>query len=378
MIERRKNWTNILFLTLTPVIGIVGTGIYVFRYGIVGWEPLLCLGFYLLIGLSVTAGYHRYFSHKSYECHPVLQGFFLFFGAMALENSLLQWASDHRHHHRYVDTEEDPYNIGRGGLWAHILWIFYSTPTDRPHDNVRDLMKNKLVLWQHRWSVGIGIIAGLGLPTLIGAAFGRPIGGLLWGGFLRIVIIHHTTFFVNSFAHLYGSRPYSNDNSARDNWLLAFVTNGEGYHNFHHKFPSDFRNGIRWFDWDPTKWFIQGLRVFGLVQKVKRTPQAVIDRARLRMTQLKVEPRLHRASPEVRQAVRKCLDNAHQSLERAIEIWDEVQTKYQEMRARGRQNAAALAEIIRTKIREYEECLDHARREWRVALRMLRQVPEAI
>ena len=105
----------------------------------------------------------------------------------------------------------------------------------------------------------IGIVCGLGIPTLIGWAFGDPLGGLLWGGFLRVVVIHHTTFFVNSIAHLYGTRPYTEENSARDNPWVALVTNGEGYHNFHHRFPTDFRNGLRWYQWDPSKWWIRGL-----------------------------------------------------------------------------------------------------------------------
>ena len=377
MKEQKKNWTNILFLIATPIIGVVGTLLYSLRYGVAWWEPVLCLAFYLLVGISVTAGYHRYFSHKSFECHPIVQAFFLFFGSMALENSLLQWASDHRDHHRNVDTDGDPYNINRGGWWAHILWIFYNDPSDRTLDNARDLRKNKLVMWQHRWSTWIGIIAGLGLPTLIGAAFGHPLGGLLWGGFLRITIIHHTTFFVNSLAHLYGTRPYTDENTARDNWVLAFVTNGEGYHNFHHKFPSDYRNGVRWFDWDPTKWFIRGLTAVGLVKNVKRTPQAMIDRARLRMLQLHAEPRLQLAAPELGNAVRERLQNAYLLLEQAIEVWNEAQAKYREMRARGQKNAAALARLAKEKIKEYEHCLAQAREEWQHALRMLAQAPEA-
>ena len=138
---------------------------------------------------------------------------------MALQNSILTGRSDHRTHHRYVDHDWDPYNIQRGGWWAHILWIFYKNPPGRTFEDVPDLQKNPLVRLQDRYATPIGIVAGLGIPTLIGAAFGDPLGGLLWGGFLRVVVIHHTTFFVNSIAHLYGSRPYTEENSARDNPL---------------------------------------------------------------------------------------------------------------------------------------------------------------
>ena len=280
---RQKDWINILFLSLTPIIGVAGTAAYAIAFGIRWWEPALFLLLFGLVSFSVTAGYHRCFAHKAYVCHPVVQAIYLFFGAMALQNSALKWSSDHRDHHRYVDREWDPYSIRRGGFWAHILWLFYKEPPERTYDNVPDLWANRLVLGQFRFHGAIGLLAGLGIPTLIGAFFGRPVGGLLWGGFLRIALIHHTTFLVNSVAHLYGTRPYTEANSGRDNALLAFITNGEGYHNFHHKFPSDFRNGVRWYQWDPTKWFIAVLELFGLARHLVRTPASVIERTRVRM-----------------------------------------------------------------------------------------------
>jgi stearoyl-CoA desaturase (delta-9 desaturase) len=263
--QPKKDWVNILFLSLTPVIGGLGTLLYAIRFGVAWWEPVLLVATFGLVSFSVTAGYHRCFAHRSYRAHPALQAFFLFFGSMALQNSVLKWGSDHRLHHRYVDRPWDPYNIRRGGLWAHILWLFYREPAARTYENVPDLQNNRLVMAQHRWARWVGIVGGLGIPTLVGAAFGRPIGGLLWGGFLRIVLIHHTTFLVNSAAHLWGSRPYTEESSGRDNALLALITNGEGYHNFHHRFPSDFRNGIRWYQWDPTKWTSSSFSCFFLL-----------------------------------------------------------------------------------------------------------------
>jgi stearoyl-CoA desaturase (delta-9 desaturase) len=141
------------------------------------------------------------------------------------------------------------------------------------------------------------------IPTLIGAFFGRPLGGLLWGGFLRIVLIHHTTFLVNSVAHLYGTRPYTEGNSGRDNALLAFVTNGEGYHNFHHKFPSDFRNGVRWYQWDPTKWLIVLLGHVGLARHLVKTPDSVIEKTRRRMLAT-AEARRNNAGSTIRRTER--------------------------------------------------------------------------
>lgn len=356
MKERKKDWVVISFFMLSPILGVLGTALYSWKFGIQWWQPLLFLVLYAMVGLSVTAGYHRLFSHRSYECHPAVQAFYLFFGAMALQNSILAWASDHRIHHRYVDRDWDPYNIKRGGLWAHILWIFYKRAPDT-FKEVPDLTRNRLAQLQHRFANPLGIVAGLGIPTAIGWAFGDPIGGLLWGGFLRVVVIHHTTFFVNSIAHLYGSRPYTEENSARDNALLAFVTNGEGFHNFHHRFPSDFRNGIRWYHWDPTKWLIRVLGVVGLAQRLRRTPQLVIERTRLQTALGRVEQRLATAPSQLGEAIRSRLDAAHLSLERAAALWNGLQEK------------------SRKDWKEYREHVALAREHKRAALRMLARVP---
>jgi stearoyl-CoA desaturase (delta-9 desaturase) len=376
MEKKQKDWVNILFLSLTPVIGVFGTALYAWRNGIQWWQPALLVVLFSLVSFSVTAGYHRGFSHKSYKAQPVLQAFYLFFGAMALQNSVLKWSADHRDHHRYVDKEWDPYSIRRGGLWAHIFWLFYKEPGERTYENVPDLTSNRMVMWQYRWSHVIGIAAGLGIPTVIGALFGSPLAGLLWGGFLRIALIHHTTFLVNSVAHLYGTRPYTEENSARDNGLLAFITNGEGYHNFHHKFPSDFRNGIRWWQWDPTKWFIQTLGYVGLARDLKATPSAVIEKSRLRMKLILAEHRLQNAPIEIGDAVRMRLEVAHHALDRASALWHDMDAKRREMVTRGRKKSSELAHAWEDAVRAYKASLAEARREWRQAARMLAQLPE--
>jgi stearoyl-CoA desaturase (Delta-9 desaturase) len=356
--KKKKDWINIAFLSLTPVIGVFGTAAYALTFGVRWWEPVLFLVFYALVGLSVTAGYHRLYAHKGYEAHPLVQAFFLFFGAMALQNGVLQWASDHRVHHHYVDKDWDPYSIKRGGLWAHIFWLFYKRPPHETFDNAPDLKKNRLVMLQYRASNYIGIVAGLGLPTLIGWAFGDPLGGLLWGGFLRIVVIHHTTFFVNSLAHLYGSRPYSEETSARDNWVLAFVTNGEGYHNFHHRFPSDFRNGIRWYHWDPTKWLIRTLAAMRLADGLRRTDRATIEKTRLEIAMRHAEGRLAHLTADVRELVRIRLDAASRFVERA---------------AANRRRARS---VKRSRLAE-RACLARARKERRAALALLSTTTES-
>jgi stearoyl-CoA desaturase (Delta-9 desaturase) len=238
---------------------------------------------YFLTGLAITAGYHRYYAHRAYDCHPVVQFLFLLFGAAALQNSAYCWVSDHRYHHRNVDQEGDPYNIRKGFLWAHIGWIFFDDlPGTRVYENIRDLKSSKLVLWQKQYYVPLATIVGLGIPFLIGLAYDRPWGGMLWGGLIRLVFVHHCTFLINSAAHWFGTRPYSTKNTARDSWWLAFFSYGEGYHNFHHAFPSDFRNGLEWYQWDPTKWLISGFHRLGLATRLKKTPDHVIARAKSR------------------------------------------------------------------------------------------------
>jgi stearoyl-CoA desaturase (Delta-9 desaturase) len=277
---REKDWTNILFLGLTPLIGIVGTLLYSLKYGVQWWEPVLCLVLFLAVGMSIGAGYHRYFSHRAYDLHPVAESAFLAVASLALQNSVLVWARDHRNHHRFTDTEHDPYSVTRGFWWAHIVWMFYKDDQKLGFANVPDLLKNPRVMFQHKWCTKFGFIVGLGLPTAVGALFGHPIGGLLWGGFLRFALTHQTTFFVNSLAHIWGRRPFDARSTARDSFFVALVTHGEGWHNFHHRFPSDYRNGLRWWQWDPNKWLIGALRAVGIARSLNRTPERVIETAR--------------------------------------------------------------------------------------------------
>ena len=356
---REKDWVNILFLTLTPVLGIAGTAAWTWYRGFQLWMPLLTIGLYLAVGMSICAGYHRFFSHKSYEASPLVQVFYAFFGAMAAQNSILWWSAQHRVHHKYADKDWDPYNIRRGFWFAHILWIFYKNE-EKPDafDNSPDLLANKIVMWQHRWHKAILILGGFGIPTLIGAAFGNPIAGLLWGGFTRIAVIHHTTFFVNSLAHYLGKPVFNAEASARDNWLVALVTLGEGYHSFHHRFPADFRNGIQWYHWDPAKWWIRGLRWIGLATGLISTPPPQIEQARMRAALRIVEPKMAESTSLVDEAKRRLRAASHH-LEKAMTMWKRAL----EQRAQGsswrKTRRAARLHVRRS------------RKQWKLAVRML-------
>ncbi len=246
------------------------------------WSLGLGLIYGFLCSLSITAGYHRLFSHPTYKAHGILRVFYLFFGAASLQNSALKWSSDHRIHHGNVDKEEDPYNIQKGFWWAHIGWVVSQAP-EPDLSNVPDLQKDKMVMWQHRNYLLLAIISVGVVPFCLGLLWGDPIGALLITGFLRLVIQWHSTFSINSVAHVLGRRPYSLANSARDSFITALVTMGEGYHNFHHRFANDYRNGVRWFHYDPTKWWVWTMSKIRLTSDLKRVPKRAIQNARERV-----------------------------------------------------------------------------------------------
>ena len=276
MADESLNWRNILVLVLSPIAAVVALACYIGAHGLHPGDVACLMAMTTLTGLAITAGYHRYYSHKTYDCHPVVQVFYLLFGAAALQSPVTIWASEHRDHHRFVDQDRDPYCAKKGFFWAHVGWILYRSDS-RSLDNVADLRHKPFVSTQERLHIALGMTVGFGLPFLIGLSYDRPWGGLLWGGLLRLVVAHHWTFLVNSAGHFLGRQPYSTTNTSRDSVLLAMLTLGEGYHNFHHAFPGDYRNGVRWYQWDPTKWWIGLLGACGLARQLKRTPEARIQ-----------------------------------------------------------------------------------------------------
>ncbi|MCU1227414.1 MAG: acyl-CoA desaturase [Acidobacteria bacterium] len=360
-----KDWVNIIFLSLTPIIGVFGTAAWTMTHGFHWWMPALCAVLYLFVGMSICAGYHRFFSHKSYEASAPVQIFFAIFGALAAENSILWWSASHRVHHKHVDHDWDPYNIQRGFWWAHILWIFYRNPAGGNFDNSPDLVKNPIVMWQYKWHKVLLIVVGFGVPTLIGWALGDAMAGLLWGGFLRIAVIHHTTFFVNSLAHQLGKPLYNAEVSARDNWVVALLTLGEGYHSFHHRFPADFRNGIRWYHWDPAKWFISGLKSVGLASDLRTTAEPQIEQARMSAALRVVEEQLEKAEGSMGEEIRRRVNQAVRHLETALKLW----RQHAEERAEG-----VSREWRATRRRAFRH-VRQSRRQWKSALRALEQMP---
>jgi stearoyl-CoA desaturase (Delta-9 desaturase) len=290
----RLLWANVLMfvLTLAASLTIVPWYGFTFGYSMAAWVWFAVLLY--ANGLAITGGYHRLWSHRTYDSHWSLRFIYMILGAMALQNSVLVWASGHRMHHQYVDdADRDPYSASRGLWFSHIGWMLRRYPSGEvDFANVRDLQKDPLVAFQHRYYYPLAIGLNVLVPLALGWLHGDLWGVFLLAGVLRLVVSHHFTFLINSVAHAYGRQPYTDENSARDNGWLAVLTYGEGYHNFHHQFAHDYRNGIHWWQWDPSKWIICSLSWIGVTRRLKRTPDVAIQRARLAMQFRRVQARL--------------------------------------------------------------------------------------
>ena len=280
------NWLNTVFLLSTPLLALAGVILHWSLLSAPGLtEFIVFIAFYFACGLSITVGYHRLFSHRSHEASWPLVLFYSIFGAGAFQNSILEWCSDHRNHHKSTDTENDPYSAAKGFWYSHMGWVMIDEENfQNDFSNVKDLQSSKIIMWQHRNIFLIGAISGIILPALIGFLIGgiaTGIGCLVWGGLVRTVFVHHGTFLINSAAHIWGTQPYSEENSSRDSFWLAFLTFGEGYHNFHHTFQADYRNGHKWYHVDPSKWWITSFNLLGLKSNLKSTPKHSIEAAKI-------------------------------------------------------------------------------------------------
>jgi stearoyl-CoA desaturase (delta-9 desaturase) len=277
--HRRLNLLNTVFLASAHLIA-AGAIVYLLFVHFSWWTIGFALLWGVFCGLAITGGYHRLFAHPTYKTVWPVRLFYLLFGAASVQNSALKWSADHREHHAETDEDHDPYNAQKGFWWSHIGWVLFLRERAISYRRVRDLVRDPLVRFQHRHYTAIALLFGAGLPFTAGMLWGDPFGALLCAGFLRLVVQWHATFAINSLAHQIGSQPYSTATSARDSWITALITFGEGYHNYHHRFQADYRNGVRWFHFDPTKWWVWTLSKFGLAWDLRRMPRDAIRRAR--------------------------------------------------------------------------------------------------
>lgn len=276
----RPPWApaKFVFLWMTHLVATAGLVAWIMSAITVTWPTvLLAVAVFVLSTTSIGAGYHRLFSHATYEAAWPLRLFYLLAGGGAVQGSAMQWSAQHRDHHTFCDEEKDPYNIMLGFWYAHMGWVVRRTFPD--YSRVRDLEKDWLTRMQHK---GYGLVAPLtafGFPALVGSLWGEAFSALIVAGIIRLVVQWHMTFCVNSVAHKYGHQRYSVKHTARGNWWFSFIVWGEMDHNFHHSFPNDFRTGTNWYDFDPSKWFISVCSVFGLARSLRRADPVKVERA---------------------------------------------------------------------------------------------------
>ncbi len=336
------NWGVTAVLGLTFFVAITIVPWYGIAHGYSAWAWAFFGIFLLLNGIGIGSGYHRLWSHRTYDAHPVLKWILAVMGGMSLQNSIIIWSARHRIHHRDVDdNDKDPYSIGRGFWFAHIGWMlreYQSGIID--YSVVRDLEQDPVAAWQHRWYWTLVLVTNLAVPLLLGWLTGDVIGMFLLAGIARLVVSHHVTFFINSLAHMWGKQPYSDENTARDQHFLALITYGEGYHNYHHLFQSDYRCGIRWWHLDMNKWFISTCALLGLVKNRKRAPQFKILRARLNMEFKVARKKLENAA--VSAGWKELLEGEYTQFVDTVKQWQQLQME------RVQQSRQKLAERFET------------------------------
>lgn len=377
--------TNVVIFVGFPMLALILVPLWGFYHGFSAAQWLWALVFLYLNGLSITGGYHRLWAHNAYEAHPALKWFYALWGAGALQSSILVWASDHRRHHRHVDdNEQDPYSAGRGLWFSHMGWMLRHYPSgDNDFSNARDLQRDPVVMFQHRHYVALTTFMNLAPPLLLGVILGDVIGTFLLAGLLRLVVNHHVTFFINSLAHYWGSRPYTEDNSARDNGFLAFLTYGEGYHNYHHIFQNDYRNGIRWWQWDPTKWMIGLCARLGLASNLNRVAGFRIQRTMVDAQFAKARRELEEQADN--EPLREMLEREYQLFTESVNQWRALQSerygrkvaKLEDALQARRQQVLDTWEhaAVRNRLRELEYALKNQRKRLGMLLQQLQQAP---
>ena len=286
---------------VTTLIGVLGPfiGLLIAMYGLWGWgfswvDLMLLVVMYLASGLGITIGYHRLFTHRSFTTFRPVAVLLGVLGSMAVEGPLLRWVATHRCHHRHSDEKDDPHSpnhFGGGvfgviaGWWhAHMGWIFETKSTDLTHF-VNDLRSDKLLRGVSRL-FPVWVLLGFLIPAVLGGVITQSwtgaLLGFLWGGLVRVFIVHHATWSINSVCHLWGRRPFDCRDESRNNFLCGVLAFGEGWHNNHHAFPSSARHGLRWWEFDMSYTVIRGMELVGIAWRVRRPSPAKIAARRAR------------------------------------------------------------------------------------------------
>jgi stearoyl-CoA desaturase (Delta-9 desaturase) len=283
--------TNLIAVIL-PLVGLAAAIVMLWGWGFYWTDFGLLLGMYLSTAIGITVGFHRLFTHHSFETNRVVQFILAVLGSMAVEGPVLEWVALHRRHHQHSDDPQDPHsphNHGRGvrgillGFWhAHLGWIFEPAPPDLPR-YVPDLQQNgavrKVSALFPMW-VAAGLLIPAALGGLLTATWTGVLSGFAWGGLARVFLVHHVTWSVNSICHIWGTQPFRSHDQSRNNAMIGLLSLGEGWHNTHHAFPTSARHGLRWWEIDASYWVIRALAMVGLAWNVKLPSKQSIMRAR--------------------------------------------------------------------------------------------------
>ncbi|KAM9974377.1 hypothetical protein ACTFIW_007829 [Dictyostelium discoideum] len=277
-LHERINWNVAIFLCGTPLLALYGilTTPFITKTYITAFLA------YYISGMGITAGYHRLFSHRSYRASLPVRIVLMLMGTSTFEGSVFEWCQDHRAHHRFTDTDKDPYNVKKGLFYSHMGWmLFKRIPGDA---DISDLKADPVLRFQHKYFIPLAFSLGWFLPMFIcGFGWNDWKGGFFIAGVASKVLMMQCTFCINSLAHYLGEATYTDQRSPRDSFITSLVTFGEGYHNFHHEFPYDYRNGIHMSAYDPGKWLINFLSWFGFAYELKRFPSELFAKGKIQM-----------------------------------------------------------------------------------------------
>jgi stearoyl-CoA desaturase (delta-9 desaturase) len=287
-----------LVAVVVPPLGLLSAMGLLWGVGFSWIDVALFVGFYILCAFGTTVGFHRYFTHKGFEARWPVKAALAILGCMTMQGPVTQWVTDHRKHHALSDKPGDPHSphVGhgdgalgalRGFVHAHVGWMFTSLGMEQGREYGRDLYEDRLVRAIDRLYV-VWVVLTLGLPFAIAYAVGGTwqagLGGLVWGGLIRIAAYQHATFSVNSICHMFGRKDYKSRDEARNNWIVALLVFGEGWHNNHHAFPVSARHGLRRRQIDVSWWVIRALEKLRLVWDVKVPDAEQLERRRVQPT----------------------------------------------------------------------------------------------
>ncbi len=270
-------------ITVVPFLALIAAGFQAWNHSLHWSDLVVFVVMYLATGLGITVGFHRMLTHRAFETSRPVKALFAILGSAAIEGPVISWVADHRKHHAFTDREGDPHSPHvdhghglkgalRGLFHAHVGWLFIHTQRAAKDRYARDLVDDPVIAWVSRtfflWAA-LGLLVPFGLGWALGGGVGAGLTGLLWGGAVRILVLHHVTYSINSLCHVFGSRRFATDDESRNLSWLAPLAMGENFHNNHHAFPTSARHGLGRHQWDLSAAVIGLMERLGLVWSVK-------------------------------------------------------------------------------------------------------------